>query len=86
MLTGSVITAAGVIFAFSMFAMLAGTTLSLAQMGFTVGTGLLIDTFIVRTLVVPALAAIFGPTMWWPRKVEYYRVPRGTSELVLQDV
>jgi RND superfamily putative drug exporter len=82
-LTGSVITAAGLIFAFSMFAMLAGSTLSLAQLGFTTGMGLLLDTFVVRTLVVPSLAAIFGPSMWWPRKVEYYHVPRGTAEIVL---
>jgi RND superfamily putative drug exporter len=85
-LTGSVITAAGLIFAFSMFAMLAGSTLSLAQTGFTVGMGLLLDTFIVRTFIVPSAAAILGPAMWWPRKVEYYTVPRGTSELVLQEV
>ena len=85
-LTGSVITAAGLIFAFSMFAMLAGSTLSLAQLGFTTGMGLLLDTFVVRTLVVPSLAAIFGPSMWWPRKVEYYHVPRGTSEVALQDL
>lgn len=81
-LTGGVITAAGVIFAFSMFAMLSGSTLSLSQMGFTVGTGLLLDTFVVRTLVVPSLAAIFGPWMWWPRHVEYWTIPR-TSEVAL---
>ena len=64
--TGRVITAAGLIFAASMFAMMFGSITSLAQLGFTVGMGLLLDTFIVRTLVVPAAAALLGPRLWWP--------------------
>lgn len=67
-LTGGVITAAGVIFAASLFAMMAGTVDTLVQLGFTVGVGLLIDTFVVRTLVVPAFAALVGPRLWWPAK------------------
>ena len=66
--TGRVITAAGVIFAASMFAMMFGSITSLAQLGFTVGMGLLLDTFIVRTLVVPACAALLGPRLWWPAR------------------
>jgi len=65
--TGGVITAAGVIFAASMFAMMAGSVSSLTQMGFTMGMGLLLDTFVVRTLVVPAFAALLGPRLWWPQ-------------------
>ena len=64
--TGRVITAAGLIFAASMFAMMFGSITSLGQLGFTVGMGLLLDTFIVRTLVVPACAALLGPRLWWP--------------------
>ena len=64
--TGRVITAAGLIFAASMFAMMFGSITSLAQLGFTVGMGLLLDTFIVRTLVVPAAATLLGPRLWWP--------------------
>ncbi len=64
--TGRVITAAGLIFAASMFAMMFGSVTSLAQLGFTVGMGLLLDTFIVRTLVVPACAALLGKRLWWP--------------------
>ncbi len=64
--TGSVITAAGLIFAGSMFALMAGSVATLAQIGFTIGMGLLLDTFIVRTLVVPAFAALMGPRLWWP--------------------
>ncbi len=66
--TGRVITAAGLIFAASMFAMMFGSITSLAQLGFTVGMGLLLDTFIVRTLVVPACAALLGPRLWWPAR------------------
>jgi len=68
-LTGGVITAAGVIFASSLFAMMSGSVDTLVQLGFTVGIGLLIDTFVVRTLVVPAFAALVGPRLWWPAKV-----------------
>lgn len=64
--TGSVITAAGLIFASSVFAMMAGNVLTLEQLGFTIGMGLLLDTFIVRTLVVPAFATLMGRNLWWP--------------------
>lgn len=68
--TGGVITAAGVIFAASLFAMMAGSVLTLVQIGFTIGVGLLLDTFVVRTLVVPAGAALLGPRLWWPRTAD----------------
>lgn len=66
--TGRVITAAGAIFAASMFALMSGSVVTLAQIGFTIGMGLLLDTFIVRTLVVPAFAALAGPRLWWPSR------------------
>jgi RND superfamily putative drug exporter len=68
--TGGVITAAGIIFAASMFAMMTAEAVGLAQTGFTIGMGLLIDTFIVRTFIVPSAAALLGPNMWWPRRPE----------------
>jgi uncharacterized membrane protein YdfJ with MMPL/SSD domain len=49
---------------------MSGTVTTLVQLGFTVGFGLLIDTFVERTMVVPAFAAIVGPKLWWPSKVE----------------
>lgn len=72
--TGSVITAAGVIFAASMFALMAGSVSTLAQIGFTIGMGLLLDTFVVRTLVVPAFAALMGPRLWWPSRAVAHRI------------
>lgn len=64
--TGSVITSAGLIFAASMFALMAGSVTTLAQVGFTIGAGLLLDTFVVRSLLVPAAATLLGPWLWWP--------------------
>lgn len=64
--TGSVITSAGVIFAASMFALMAGSVSTMAHVGFTIGAGLLLDTFVVRSLVVPAAAALLGRRLWWP--------------------
>ncbi len=67
--TGTVITSAGLIFAGSMFALMAGSVVTLAQMGFTVGMGLLLDTFVVRSWLVPAVATLLGPRLWWPARV-----------------
>lgn len=64
--TGSVITTAGIIFAASMFALLASGIVAMAQMGTIVGIGLLLDTFVVRTLLVPSGAALIGDRLWWP--------------------
>jgi RND superfamily putative drug exporter len=66
--TGGVITTAGVIFAVTMLAMLASPVYTIAQIGFTIGAGLLIDTFVVRTLTVPAVAALLGARVWWPSR------------------
>jgi RND superfamily putative drug exporter len=66
--TGGVITAAGLIFAASMFGLLFASISTLVQAGFIVGVGILLDTFLVRTITVPAVAAILGPANWWPSK------------------
>ena len=66
--TGGVITTAGVIFAVTMLAMLASPVYTIAQIGFTIGAGLLVDTFVVRTLTVPAVAALLGARVWWPSR------------------
>ncbi|HEX7321924.1 MAG TPA: RND family transporter [Mycobacterium sp.] len=66
--TGGVITSAGVIFAASMFGMLFGSVSTMVQAGFIIGVGLLLDTFLVRTITVPALAVLVGNANWWPAK------------------
>lgn len=65
-LTGSVITSAGLVLA-AVFAVLGVLPLiTLTQIGIIVGLGILIDTFFVRTVVVPAVFALIGPKVWWP--------------------
>jgi RND superfamily putative drug exporter len=64
--TGTIITSAGVIVAGTFAGMMAGELQFLAQLGFAVAIGVLIDTFIVRTILDPALAALFGRWTWWP--------------------
>lgn len=67
--TGGVITSAGgLIFAASMMALTVSSILTAAQIGFVIGVGLLLDTFLVRTLTVPAAAVLVGNANWWPSK------------------
>jgi RND superfamily putative drug exporter len=66
--TGGVITSAGIIFAASMFGLTFGSIAGMVQVGFIIGIGLLLDTFLVRTVTVPALAVIVGKANWWPSK------------------
>ena len=64
--TGGVITAAGLIFAASMFGLLFSSISTVVQGGFVIGVGILLDTFLVRTITVPAIAALVGRANWWP--------------------
>jgi RND superfamily putative drug exporter len=66
--TGGVITAAGLIFAASMFGLLFASISTIVQAGFVVGTGILLDTFLVRTITVPAMAVLVGRANWWPSR------------------
>lgn len=64
--TGGVITSAGVVLA-AVFCVLGVLPLIvLTQLGIIVGLGILLDTFVVRTLVIPALFALIGDRIWWP--------------------
>jgi RND superfamily putative drug exporter len=64
--TGGVITSAGIIFAASMFGLLFSSISTMVEAGFIIGVGLLLDTFLVRTITVPALAVLVGQANWWP--------------------
>ena len=69
--TGGVITSAGVVLA-ATFAVLGVLPLvPLAQLGFAVAFGVLLDTIIVRSLLVPALVHQIGPKIWWPSKLQF---------------
>jgi RND superfamily putative drug exporter len=78
--TGGVITAAGLIFAASMCGLLFSSIGTVVQGGFVIGVGILLDTFLVRTVTVPAVAALVGRANWWPSRVGGRRSPAGRAE------
>ncbi|MBW3657496.1 MAG: MMPL family transporter [Actinobacteria bacterium] len=65
-LTGGVITSAGLILAGSFAALMSADLASLRQMGFATTVGILLDTFVVRTFLVPSIAVLLGRFNWWP--------------------
>jgi putative drug exporter of the RND superfamily len=67
--TGGVVTSAGLVFAFTMLTMLTSDLRTIGQVGSTVCIGLLLDTLIVRSFVVPSILRILGPSFWWPTRV-----------------
>jgi RND superfamily putative drug exporter len=81
--TGGVITTAGLIFTASMFGLLFASITTLVQAGFIIGVGILLDTFLVRTTTVPAMAVLVGRYNWWPSKWRPgdHRLPRAEPEL-----
>ena len=67
--TGAVITSAGIVLA-GTFAILAVLPLvTLTEIGFTIAFGVLLDTFIVRSILVPALVLMTGKKVWWPSEL-----------------
>ncbi len=64
--TGGVITSAGLVFAGTFIAMTSSPVLGLVETGTGVAAGLLLDTFVVRSLLVPSIAALLGRANWWP--------------------
>lgn len=76
--TGGVITSAGLVLAATFAALGVIPILFLAQIAFIVAFGVLLDTFIVRSLLVPALAYDIGPAIWWPSKL-WRRGPERTD-------
>jgi uncharacterized membrane protein YdfJ with MMPL/SSD domain len=64
--TGGVISACGLILAGTFAALMATSIGSLIQMGFAISFGVLLDTFIVRPLLLPALTRLLGRWAWWP--------------------
>jgi putative drug exporter of the RND superfamily len=68
-LTGGVITSAGLVLAATFSALAVLPVVQTLQQGLLVAVGVLLDTFIVRTLLVPALALDIGPRYWWPGSI-----------------
>jgi putative drug exporter of the RND superfamily len=69
--TGAVITSAGIVLAgtFSVLALL--PLVFLTEIGFVIAFGVLLDTFIVRSILVPALVLDIGPRIWWPSRLAH---------------
>jgi putative drug exporter of the RND superfamily len=75
--SGGVVTAAGLVFAVTMAAMLGSNLRVIGQFGSTVAIGLLSDTLVVRALLMPSIATLLGRWFWWPQIVR----PRGDNTL-----
>jgi RND superfamily putative drug exporter len=68
--TGGVITSAGVVLAATFGVLGILPLVFLAELGFAVAFGVLLDTIVVRSLLVPALVKVIGPKIWWPSKLK----------------
>jgi RND superfamily putative drug exporter len=76
--TGKVVTNAGLVFAFTMMSMAVSDLRIIAQVGTTIGLGLLFDTLVVRSFMTPSIAALLGRWFWWPQRVR----PRPASQML----
>jgi RND superfamily putative drug exporter len=66
--TGGIISSAGIIMAGTFGAMMTSEIMALVQMGFAVAVGVLLDTFLIRTTLLPAIAVLLDAWNWWPGK------------------
>ncbi|HSE10393.1 MAG TPA: MMPL family transporter [Nocardioidaceae bacterium] len=82
--TGGVITSAGVVLAATFAALGVLPILFLAQIAFIVAFGVLLDTIVVRSLLVPALSYDIGPAVWWPSRLWHTpdHADRATAEML----
>lgn len=76
--TGKVVTSAGLVFAFTMGSMAVSDLISLGQVGTTIAIGLMFDTLVVRSFMLPSIAAMLGRWFWWPQRVR----PRPASAML----
>ncbi|CAM3695686.1 Transmembrane transporter mmpL9 [Mycolicibacterium frederiksbergense] len=74
--TGSVVTSAGLVFAFTMMSMAVSELTVIGQVGTTIGLGLLFDTLVIRAFMTPAIAALLGKWFWWPQRMRRRPVPQ----------
>jgi len=78
--TGGVITAAGIVLAATFSALQVIPILFLVQISFIVAFGVLLDTILVRSLLVPALSYDLGRRIWWPSKLARAEQPVASSD------
>jgi len=72
--SGSVVTSAGLVFAFTMATMAISDLRVIAQVGTTIAIGLLFDTLVIRSFMTPSIAALLGRWFWWPQLVSTHAV------------
>lgn len=83
--TGAVITSAGILLA-AVFAVLGVLpVVTLTQIGIIVGIGVLLDTLLVRTVLVPALATLTGDRFWWPGRPQAIEAEPSSAHRPRQD-
>lgn len=76
--SGSVVTAAGLVFAATMASFVFSDLRAIGQVGTTIALGLLFDTLIVRAFMTPSIATLLGRWFWWPQRVR----PRPASQML----
>eukprot|EP01105_Mastigella_eilhardi_P013546 TRINITY_DN3089_c0_g1_i3.p1 TRINITY_DN3089_c0_g1~~TRINITY_DN3089_c0_g1_i3.p1 ORF type:complete len:868 (-),score=205.36 TRINITY_DN3089_c0_g1_i3:122-2566(-) len=74
--TGAIVTVAGLIMAIAFGGLMSGSTWLIIQMGFLEAFAVVVDTFVVRTVLTPCIVYLAGRANWWPRKL-----PVAVSEL-----
>nr|WP_272952237.1 RND family transporter [Mycolicibacterium vanbaalenii] len=67
--SGRVVTAAAMLFAFTMMTMAISDLRVIGQVGTTIGLGLIFDTLVVRSFMTPSIATLLGRWFWWPQRV-----------------
>jgi len=83
--SGSVVTSAGLVFAFTMISMSVSAMTVVAQVGTTIGLGLLFDTLVIRAFMTPSIAALMGRWFWWPQLVRPRPKPSPWPEVPTRD-
>jgi putative drug exporter of the RND superfamily len=79
--TGGVITSAGIVLAATFSALASLPLVSLTEIGFVIAFGVLLDTFLVRTILVPAIVIELDRRVWWPSQLSRRALPaRSPSE------
>ncbi|AFM16432.1 Transport protein [Mycolicibacterium chubuense NBB4] len=79
--TGSVVTSAGLVFAFTMASFAFSDLKVMAQVGTTIALGLLFDTLVVRSFMTPAVASLLGRWFWWPQRYRSQASQRRLREI-----
>jgi RND superfamily putative drug exporter len=82
--TGGVITSAGLILAGTFAVLMTQPLNSLTQFGFAMAVGILLDTFLIRGLLVPSLFRLLGPRIWWPNRTALAETPAAAPTAALE--